>query len=321
MGVSDWTSVVHINNGLREAEPVALSLAPGKETSFHLKVENHGEPTNLVLHPSGSLCGVLRLKKASHYVVLEEDIPVLAVMPEGRGKIEGEILLTSKGGNIRVPISLSSDPVEDDRPEEFREGFEDPDEEEIVDPSEDQEDYSETADEGDYGDYEAETVDDGADDGTRRIRFSKERDVQSYRASFGRQDGSQNGRQVEADLAYQEQPRSYQEEWRAEPVRDPEVQSRPSYEGYQSEPAAPESNAAEEEYGPADYPSERGGGIFSLGELETMQIIPGLMLIAISALLVLTFYAEKIPEFPGALASSILIVTLIIYGAATLLKA
>lgn len=52
-----------------------------------------------------------------------------------------------------------------------------------------------------------------------------------------------------------------------------------------------------------------------------MQIIPAIIFLSLVVALVLTFITESIPEFPGALVSSILIVTLIIYGAATLLKA
>jgi hypothetical protein len=52
-----------------------------------------------------------------------------------------------------------------------------------------------------------------------------------------------------------------------------------------------------------------------------MQIIPAIIFLGLVSTLVLTFITESIPEFPGALVSSILIVTLIIYGAATLLKA
>jgi hypothetical protein len=57
------------------------------------------------------------------------------------------------------------------------------------------------------------------------------------------------------------------------------------------------------------------------GGQATMQVIPAAIFLALVIALVLTFITESIPEFPGALASSILIVTLIIYGAATLLKA
>jgi hypothetical protein len=58
---------------------------------------------------------------------------------------------------------------------------------------------------------------------------------------------------------------------------------------------------------------------FSLTGL--IQAVPIIILLILIATLVLTFVTEIVPEFPGALASSILMVTLIIYGAATLLKA
>lgn len=53
----------------------------------------------------------------------------------------------------------------------------------------------------------------------------------------------------------------------------------------------------------------------------SIHAVPVLLLLTLMASLVLTFITGIIPEFPGALASSILIVTLIIYGAARLLKA
>ena len=58
---------------------------------------------------------------------------------------------------------------------------------------------------------------------------------------------------------------------------------------------------------------------FSLTGL--IQAVPVIIFLTLIAALVLTFFAEIVPEFPGALASSILMVTLIIYGAARLLKA
>lgn len=57
------------------------------------------------------------------------------------------------------------------------------------------------------------------------------------------------------------------------------------------------------------------------GFFGLVQIIPLAIFLALLTVLVLTFITYTIPEFPGAVASSILIVTLIIYGAATLLKA
>ncbi len=59
----------------------------------------------------------------------------------------------------------------------------------------------------------------------------------------------------------------------------------------------------------------------NFGPFGLMQIIPIAIFLALLIVLVLTFITYTIPEFPGAVASSILIVTLIIYGAATLLKA
>ena len=55
--------------------------------------------------------------------------------------------------------------------------------------------------------------------------------------------------------------------------------------------------------------------------IGAMHIVPAIIFLGLVSALVLTFITESIPEFPGALVSSILIVTLIIYGAATLLKA
>ncbi|MDD2755262.1 MAG: hypothetical protein PHS80_07005, partial [Methanothrix sp.] len=59
----------------------------------------------------------------------------------------------------------------------------------------------------------------------------------------------------------------------------------------------------------------------SFGGVGTQKVIPVVLFLALVVVLVMTFITLSIPEFPGALASSILIVTLIIYGAATLLKA
>lgn len=60
------------------------------------------------------------------------------------------------------------------------------------------------------------------------------------------------------------------------------------------------------------------GGFRGMG---TLQVVPAALFLALVTVLIMTFITESIPEFPGALGSSILIVTLIIYGAATLLKA
>ena len=74
----------------------------------------------------------------------------------------------------------------------------------------------------------------------------------------------------------------------------------------------------EPDEGPQAIYLDKLGGFGALGALK---VIPAALFLALVVVLVLTFITESIPEFPGALASSILIVTLIIYGAATLLKA
>ncbi len=69
---------------------------------------------------------------------------------------------------------------------------------------------------------------------------------------------------------------------------------------------------------------DQGGQDFdqgNFGPFGLTQIIPMVIFMALLVVLVLTFITYSIPEFPGAVGSSILIVTLIIYGAATLLKA
>ena len=76
-----------------------------------------------------------------------------------------------------------------------------------------------------------------------------------------------------------------------------------------------------------DETERRSSGYALLGKMDDfsltglIQAVPLIILLALIASLVLTFLTETIPEFPGALASSILMVTLIIYGAAKLLKA
>ena len=61
------------------------------------------------------------------------------------------------------------------------------------------------------------------------------------------------------------------------------------------------------------------GWLCGIGEASHIAI--AVMIVVLITSLVLAFYFKIVPEFVGALLSSILIVTLIIYGAATLLKA
>ena len=76
-----------------------------------------------------------------------------------------------------------------------------------------------------------------------------------------------------------------------------------------------------------DEIERRSSGYALLGRMDDfsltglIQAVPVLILLTLISALVLTFVTEIVPEFPGALASSIMMVTLIIYGAARLLKA
>jgi hypothetical protein len=202
--------VVHINNGSGGTRPIVLRLLPGEETIFNLKVVNHGEPSNISLQASSPVLKAVRLKKPDHYVVMEEIIPILARMPAHRNRLDGEILLSGSAGESRVPITLlrdSEDPGEDqedpglqgaqelrgdlmeDKTEGEDGGDEDGDEEEDEEypagrkrgrnagDDEDDEDAGEDAEE----DEEKEP---------RRIAFSKDRDLERYRAAGRRRQGA-----------------------------------------------------------------------------------------------------------------------------------
>lgn len=104
--------IVHINNGSDAARPIILHLLPGEETIFELKVVNHGEPSDISLAASDPVFKAVRFRKPDNHVVKEEIIPIMARMPANKKRLDGEILLTSNGGESRVPISLLRD-VED----------------------------------------------------------------------------------------------------------------------------------------------------------------------------------------------------------------
>jgi hypothetical protein len=86
----------------------------------------------------------------------------------------------------------------------------------------------------------------------------------------------------------------------------------------------PVESVKPEEYFEQDEEPLSFGLLDKLGGFEAFsarKVVPAVLFLALAIVLVMTFIMQSIPEFPGALGSSILIVTLIIYGAATLLKA
>ncbi len=292
--------VVHINDGSEEVSPIVLRLLPGEETIFNLKVVNHGEPSNISLEASDPLEKAVRLKRPDHYVVMEENIPVMARMPNRAKRVDGELLLTSSTGSSSVPVSLvseSDDPGDDEDPADTRR-LADEDLSDDFDGKEGEGDGDGEDEEGEARGYKDRDVD-GAGEEAESIRFSRQKDLQSYRAAsrsrstadFGDQRGGHDrGYDQSYDLSHDQIPHISQEE----------------------------ENEREEE-------SSKDGlrdRILTMNlDRESIRVVPTIILLSLIFALVLTFYTESIPEYPGALASSILIVTLIIYGAATLLKA
>lgn len=278
--------VVHINDGAQDVKPIVLSLLPGEEIIFELKLVNHGDSSNISIDASPPLIKAMRLKRSNHYVVIEEIIPVLARMPDNVERLDGELLLTSERGTIRVPISLIS---EDD----------------VVQGKDDRADEEE--DEDPPGEVDIEQEDEG-----KEADFSGARDLQNYHGAARSRDLGHSPGEESRYPESQGQRRS----WDAPGYRNGSNYSSQSYEPYGQDASHDSSSIEAEEEDSQDK--------FSLGlagDWSAAQIIPALLLLMIILTLVLTFYTSVIPEFPGALASSILIVTLIIYGAATLLKA
>jgi hypothetical protein len=340
--------VVHINNGSGEIRPIVLRLLPGEETIFNLKVVNHGEPSNISLEASDPLIKAVRLKRPDHYVVMEENIPIMARMPERVPRLEGELLLTSSAGESSVPISLvsESEGFGDDRDPEDMERLSDedlPDDiEDGVGEDRDGVDEDRELDEDDGGGDEAREGDapevDGSHEGAERIRFSRQKDLQSYRAAsrsrstvdFGNSQEHQE-RQGGSSYGNYGNERGYEKGYEGGSEQRNEQSLDRSYgqaygqsrdqgydQGYEQIPhLSPEDESPEE----ISKEGLRDRLLTMRLDRESIQIVPTIILLSLIVALVLTFYTESIPEYPGALASSILIVTLIIYGAATLLKA
>jgi hypothetical protein len=179
----------------------------------------------------------------------------------------------------------------------------------------------------------------------RRIVFSLDRDLESYKSasrphdikgpfeehSEKRVEERMDGRIIDRKARNNEDRIEDQIEDkivnRAEGQRPPQSYQA-NYQDFRHDPgyeAREFPNSSETDLGVADeedsYEDSRNGITDNFGGIGAMKIIPALIFLVLVLVLVLTFVTESLPEFPGALASSILIVTLIIYGAATLLKA
>jgi len=144
---------------------------------------------------------------------------------------------------------------------------------------------------------------------------------------------SQDGYKDRENLKDRSRPRGRRQDER-EGNEDYRNESRDDYyrEGPRGDYRGPEERSVEasdsqyrSQYQESYYEPPEKGRFFlitsSLGQGGLLLTVPSILFISMIASLVLTFYASAVPELLGALVSSILIVTLIIYGAATLLKA
>jgi hypothetical protein len=341
--------VVHINNGSREIRPIVLRLLPGEETIFNLKVVNHGEPSNISLEASDPLIKAVRLKRPDHYVVMEENIPIMARMPERVPRLEGELLLTSSAGESVVPISLVSESAgfgaDRDQDTEDMHRLADENLSDIEDREGEDRDGVDEVRELDEDDGEADEAREGdasevggAREDAERIRFSRQKDLQSYRAAsrsrstvdFGNSQGHQE-QQGGSSYGNYGNETGYKKGHEGGSEQRNEGSYGQSYERSYGQSYGQSQDQSYEQVphiSPEDEGSEENPKEGLMDRLLTMrldresiQIAPTIILLSLIVALVLTFYTESIPEYPGALASSILIVTLITYGAATLLKA
>lgn len=202
---------VHINggdNGSRAAKPIVLRLLPGEETIFNLRVVNHGEPANISLLASSPVIKAVRLRKPDHYVVMEEVIPVMARMPAGKRRLDGEIVLTGPSGKSRVPITLlrdSEDPGDD---------MEAPGPAIDADILDGELEGDGDVEDGDDNDYEddldgpprrksggQDDDGDGEDEAAaepRRITFSRDQDLERYRSASRRKKGAERAKAGDA---------------------------------------------------------------------------------------------------------------------------
>ncbi len=304
-----------------------LRLLPGEETIFELRVVNHGDPANISVDASPHLIKAMRLKRANHHVEVEERIPVLARMPDNLERLDGEILVISERGTSRVPISLISEGSGEDE--------EDLDDENIEKSSmldlenEDKEDDGENSREL----FGADEVDGEKIQDAQDAYFDGQKDVEDYRSAMRRKSPSA-GRMASGHRKPQHYNSSFSYEtagtWNeVSSTRDPEhnadhieENAAPSGSYYPRDGDGSIQDASYQGSEDVEDDGVEDDDLWGLHRaLNLIQIAPLAMLILIIAVLILTFYTATIPEFLGALASSILIVTLIIYGAATLLKA
>ncbi|NYT02335.1 MAG: hypothetical protein GKC10_06245 [Methanosarcinales archaeon] len=308
--------LVQINDSAGDAdpEPILLRLYPGEKRSFELRVVNLGDPTSITVEVSPELKTLVTAARDNQYVVLEKTVAFTAVAPEDDDLMTGEIVLHSSSGPVHIPVTLiSEEPDAEDREEEG--GEEGDDEEDDSLPQEE------------------------APPGRSRIRIREmpgevEEDRPGARAVAAGDLQDSGGQEEYSDplktlnspeqVAFERRIRG----WSAtREYEEEEVQDRRSREQRIQRPGSEETPMRDREDFEDYRPGEEVATDYVYGDLpgyaqeRRWPMVPAALLAALMALLLLTFYTETLPEFYGALASSMLIVTLIIYGAASVLKA
>lgn len=386
--------VVRIDGGDEIKEPIVLHLLPGEETIFNLVLINDEEPLDISLLASDPVINVLRFRKQDSHVKGRQIIPIFARMPEDTDRLEGEIILQSRSGESRVPITILQDsvpferpgrslpmaqsrrlgrpasrarvreiaPAEEEAAEDRREEEANPDLNgiglDMIDPIDpdgmdgEGEDRSHDLD-GSTDDQDTEFIPVGGgqseveekEDGY--ISFSKDTDLERYRSArrvrrvedlSGADDyfAADDNISGDDDPDFSHHPRrgqGLQSDW-TERIDRGDRNTESLFGQRAGRRAVHGAELGNDELNKQFDPDSISSGEMIEEETEegieeddfgsaigAMQIIPAIIFLGLVSTLVLTFITESIPEFPGALVSSILIVTLIIYGAATLLKA
>ena len=386
--------VVRIDGGDESKEPIVLHLLPGEETIFNLVLINDKDPLDISLLASDPVIKVLRFRKQDSHVSGRQIVPIFARMPEDTDRLEGEIILQSRSGESRVPITILQDsvpferpgrsvpaaqsrrqgrpasrarvreiaPAEEEAAEDRREEEANPDLNgiglDMIDPIDpdgmdgEGEDRSHDLD-GSTDDQDTEFIPVGGgqseveekEDGY--ISFSKDTDLERYRSArrvrrvedlSGADDyfAADDNISGDDDPDFSHHPRrgqGFQSDW-TERIDRGDRNTESLFGQRAGRRAVHGAEVGNDELNKQFDPDSISSGEMIEEETEegieeddfgsaigAMQIIPAIIFLGLVSTLVLTFITESIPEFPGALVSSILIVTLIIYGAATLLKA
>jgi hypothetical protein len=239
------------------------------------------------------------------------------------------------GDDLEDPGVLGDPDLKDDLDNDLEDDLSDQAKEGDEDESEEKDEESEDAEDGDdFEEIEQNRKPDNDEDEreVRRIEFSRDRDLQRYKSASrpANMGGRPEERSKERSDASIERRMDGQIESHIEEHADL-LMSPPGYHGdhqgfrqdpgYETKGYPFPSEAAPEMADETEGYREQEGIFDNFEGWGTLQVIPAFILLILISVLVLTFITESIPVFPGALASSILIVTLIIYGAATLLKA